>query len=141
MCDDHHFKDKPLFYRFTLDDGNGVKDRETRLAIMLSVRVYFFLHHTIPPMITDKTYHLRTYPRVFVASELLDWLIDHKLCESREDALAFACTMFYAGTIKHCIDQHFFKDDYLFFQFSHDLLLGTPYFTAAHVCPYARSDC
>ena len=44
-------------------------------------------------MIGLQRFHLQKYPRVFVGSELLDWLLDNKFCENREDALAFASAL------------------------------------------------
>ncbi len=48
-----------------------------------------------------QTYRLRTYSRSFVGSELIDYMLEMGLCESREEGLAFASGLYSAGVIHH----------------------------------------
>ncbi len=54
VADDHHFKDKYLFYRFRFDDKTVEKNLAHRQTVLEGVRVYHMLLSATPPLITDK---------------------------------------------------------------------------------------
>ena len=48
-----------------------------------------------------QSFHLQKYPRVFIASEFLDWITDAEFCANRTDALAFASALFELKFFQH----------------------------------------
>ena len=75
--------------------------------------------------IGDRKYRLRTYSRVFVGKEAVDWLIrQQKLiggpATSRQAAVDIFNELLLAGFIHHCVHDHPFKDEELFYRFQAD---------------------
>lgn len=62
----------------------------------------------------NRWYHLRRYPRCFVASEAVTWLQAH-LGITRERAVRVGERLTALGQIEHVMEEHDFKDEYLFF--------------------------
>jgi len=64
--------------------------------------------------IRNRWYHLRRYPGCFVASDAVSWLQEH-LDITRERAVRVGERLTAMGQIEHVMEEHDFKDEYLFF--------------------------
>nr|XP_006822120.1 PREDICTED: rap guanine nucleotide exchange factor 4-like [Saccoglossus kowalevskii] len=80
-----------------------------------------------PHMIRDRKYHLRTYRRCLVGSEMVDWLVQQSsFVHSRNQAVGMWQALLEEGVITHVCHEHQFKDKYLFYRFREDDLgIGT----------------
>ncbi len=54
VVDDHHFKDRYLFYRFRFDDKSAEKNPIHQQSMLEGVRLYHMMLNSIPPLISDK---------------------------------------------------------------------------------------
>ncbi|GFR58560.1 Rap guanine nucleotide exchange factor 4 [Elysia marginata] len=72
-------------------------------------------------MIRDRKYHLRTYKRCLVGSELVDWILDtFPKVDNREHAAGMGQALLEEGVLVHVCKQHPFLDQYLFYRFMED---------------------
>ncbi|XP_070564764.1 rap guanine nucleotide exchange factor 4-like isoform X2 [Ptychodera flava] len=80
-----------------------------------------------PHMIRDRKYHLRTYRRCLVGTEMVDWLMQQSsFVHSRNQAVGMWQALLEEGVITHVCHEHQFKDKYLFYRFREDDLgIGT----------------
>ncbi len=69
--------------------------------------------------IQDRRYRLNIYPACFVGSEAVNWLVEHQNY-TREEAIELGQILLERGIIHHVLDQHPFKDSYLFYRFCDD---------------------
>jgi potassium efflux system protein len=69
--------------------------------------------------IRDRRFGLHVYARCFVGTEAVEWLMQTQLA-SREEAIRLGQTLMEQGLLHHVTDEHFFKDDYLFYRFYAD---------------------
>ncbi|MEA5511503.1 mechanosensitive ion channel domain-containing protein [Crocosphaera sp. UHCC 0190] len=69
--------------------------------------------------IEDRRYRLNIYPACFIGSEAVNWLVENQNY-SREEALELGQILVERGIIHHVLDQHAFKDSYLFYRFCED---------------------
>ena len=69
--------------------------------------------------IRDRRFGLHVYPHCFVGTEAVNWLMQTQLA-SREEAVRLGQTLMEKGLLHHVTDEHFFKDDYLFYRFYAD---------------------
>ena len=69
--------------------------------------------------IEDRRYKLRVYPRCFVGSEAVIWLME-SLKLSHENAIRLGQRLVDEKWIHHVADDHSFKDEYLFYRFYWD---------------------
>jgi hypothetical protein len=67
-------------------------------------------------LVKDRRYHLRLYPRCFVGSEAVQWLME-RYHMSHEDALRVGKAMLDLGLFHHVVKQHHFEDGYFFYRF------------------------
>ncbi|CAN8067138.1 unnamed protein product [Agarophyton chilense] len=70
--------------------------------------------------IRDRRYRLQTYKDCFVGSEAVQWLVTSGTAQSRADAVRLGLLMQEAGLIEHCLRDHDFKDEDLFYKFIED---------------------
>nr|QZX63201.1 glutathione peroxidase isoform 2 [Halisarca dujardinii] len=70
--------------------------------------------------IRTRTYHLRSYYACFVASELVDWLVNNTEAETRDDAVGIGQMLVRSDYIHHVVDEHDFEDGFFFFRFRQD---------------------
>ncbi|VDI03537.1 Rap guanine nucleotide exchange factor 4 [Mytilus galloprovincialis] len=74
-----------------------------------------------PHMIRDRKYHLRTYRRCMVGTEMVDWLLQQStLVYSRNQAVGIWQALLEEGLVVHVCHEHQFKDKYLFYRFRQD---------------------
>jgi hypothetical protein len=64
-----------------------------------------------------RTYRLFKYKACFIASEAIDWLVESGRAGSREHAVQLGRLLQASGYIHHVVDDHDFKDSFLFFRF------------------------
>jgi hypothetical protein len=68
--------------------------------------------------VRDRTWHFRKYPKCFVGSEAVDYLVDSNIASSREDAVRIANKiMATVGNFEHVCKEHDLEDGYFFFRF------------------------
>ncbi|ERN40349.1 small-conductance mechanosensitive channel [Rubidibacter lacunae KORDI 51-2] len=69
--------------------------------------------------IGDRRYRLNVYPRCFVGSEVVDWLVQN--CSvTRVEAVEIGQMLLDRGIVHHVMDEHGFRDEYLFYRFYSD---------------------
>lgn len=69
--------------------------------------------------IRDRRYRLNTYPKCFVGSEAVAWLMRTQKI-SRADAVQIGQQLARRGIIHHVLDEHDFQDSFLFYRFYSD---------------------
>ncbi|NEO85890.1 MAG: mechanosensitive ion channel [Spirulina sp. SIO3F2] len=69
--------------------------------------------------ISDRRYRFNMYPRCFIGSEAVTWLMQYHDC-CRESAVAIGQMLGDRGIVHHISDDHPFKDAYLFYRFYAD---------------------
>ncbi len=67
-------------------------------------------------VIQDRRYRLNVYPRCFVGTETVDWLMQTQKA-TREEAIRLGQTLLEQGVIHHVLDEHPFEDEYYFYRF------------------------
>lgn len=72
--------------------------------------------------VQDRTYGIRRteYKRCFVGSEAVRSMIDHHMAADSQDAVNIGNLLVTAGIFHHVLDEHAFKDEYLFYRFAAD---------------------
>ena len=68
----------------------------------------------------DRQYKLSKYERCFIGSELVDWLLKHREVVEAE-AIAIGQSLLEQGLINHVLNQHDFKNEFLFYRFTEDI--------------------
>jgi hypothetical protein len=60
------------------------------------------------------------YKNCFVGSEVVTWMVDTSLAETRESAVEMCRTMLAGAVIHHVCDEHHFEDGYYFYRYISD---------------------
>jgi Domain found in Dishevelled, Egl-10, and Pleckstrin (DEP)/Indoleamine 2,3-dioxygenase len=70
--------------------------------------------------VKDRRHRFRTYKQCFVASQMIDVLIEHEYAHSRHDAVQLGrrINKRFGPIFEHVVDNHQLKDEYLFFRFT-----------------------
>jgi len=71
-------------------------------------------------LVKDRTYLLRKYPKCFVGSEVVIYLLSTPYVSNKEEAVILGQQLMDADLIHHVHDAHTFKDDNLFYRFRED---------------------
>ncbi|XP_053373396.1 rap guanine nucleotide exchange factor 4-like isoform X2 [Mercenaria mercenaria] len=96
---------------------NVPSDRLARAGLVLRT----VLLARAPHMIRDRKFHLRTYRRCMVGTEMVDWLLQQSaLVHSRTQAVGMWQALVEEGVVVHVCHEHQFKDKYLFYRFHED---------------------
>nr|MDJ0600358.1 pleckstrin/ G-protein interacting- domain protein [Crocosphaera sp.] len=66
--------------------------------------------------IKDRRHRLKQYPKCFIGSDLVDWMIKN-LSISSEQAVKIGQQLIDKKIIHHVHDQHDFENQYLFYRF------------------------
>ena len=69
--------------------------------------------------IEDRWYHLKLYPKCFIGSEAVEWLM-HTQKLTKEEAIRLGQMLVEHQIIHHVVDEHRFKDGYFFYRFYED---------------------
>ena len=64
-----------------------------------------------------RRYHLKKYESVFTGSELVDWLIERELVNSREEGIEYGHSLMLGRVIAHVSNEHYFHDEAYFYKF------------------------
>mmetsp|Transcript_27823 Transcript_27823/g.67361 ORF Transcript_27823/g.67361 Transcript_27823/m.67361 type:complete len:1915 (+) Transcript_27823:417-6161(+) len=68
--------------------------------------------------VRDRFYHFKRYKKCFVARDAVDVMMKNNLCGTREDAVDLGRKLeFELKLFRHVVNEHFFDDKYLFFEF------------------------
>ena len=70
--------------------------------------------------VADRKYHLKTWPKCFIATELTDWLIKSGHAKDTEEAIELGVALVDNLFIVHVNRDHNFKNEMLFFRFFED---------------------
>ena len=106
VTQDHKIKDENLFYRFT---NFACATQFTLVEVMRAFQ------RGVPT--EDRTYRLRTYQKVFVGSEAVDWMIKYKFAPSRAAAVELGNKLAKQFELfTHVTNEHELKDDYIFYR-------------------------
>ncbi|XP_062987163.1 DEP domain-containing mTOR-interacting protein [Elgaria multicarinata webbii] len=117
VCDEHkEFKDLKLFYRFRKDDGTFPLDNEVK-AFMRGQRIYEKLMNTENALLQAREEEGIKYERTFMASQMIDWLIQEGEATTRSEAEQLGRRLLEHGIIQHVSNKHHFMDGYTLFQF------------------------
>ncbi|XP_061579495.1 rap guanine nucleotide exchange factor 4 isoform X2 [Cololabis saira] len=81
-----------------------------------------------PHMIRDRKYHLKTYRRCCVGTELVDWQMQQSSCvHSRLQAVGMWQVLLEEGVLNHVDREMSFQDKYLFYRFLDDEQEDAPF--------------
>jgi hypothetical protein len=69
--------------------------------------------------IKDRHHHMNIFPRCFVGSEAVEWLMQTQNC-TREEAIDMGQLLVDRGIIHHVVDEHPFRNEYMFYRFYAD---------------------
>ncbi|KAF7246904.1 DEP domain-containing mTOR-interacting protein [Varanus komodoensis] len=101
VCDEHkEFKDLKLFYRFRKDDGTFPLDSEVK-AFMRGQRIYEKLMTTENVLLQAREEEGIKYERTFMASQMIDWLIQEGEATTRSEAEQLGRRLLEHGIIQH----------------------------------------
>ncbi|HAC64072.1 MAG TPA: mechanosensitive ion channel protein MscS, partial [Cyanothece sp. UBA12306] len=109
----------PEVSEFTIDSDNDLDPLEDRLTYADIKTLVKEMRSSRGLSIQDRRYRLNIYPDCFVGSEAVNWLVQHH-DYSREEAVELGQILVERGIIHHVLDQHTFKDSYLFYRFCED---------------------
>ncbi|XP_069477658.1 DEP domain-containing mTOR-interacting protein isoform X2 [Ambystoma mexicanum] len=117
VCDEHkEFKDVKLFYRFRKDDGTFPMDNEVKV-FMRGQRLYEKLMNSESTLLQPREEEGIKYERTFMASDLIDWLIQEGEVTTRSEAEQLSQRLLEHGIMQHVSKKHHFMDSNLLYQF------------------------
>ncbi|XP_063113745.1 DEP domain-containing mTOR-interacting protein isoform X2 [Cavia porcellus] len=117
VCDEHkEFKDAKLLYRFRKDDGTFPLDGEVK-ACVRGQRLYEKLMSPDCALLQPREEDGVRYERTFVASELLDWLVQEGEATTRPEAEQLCRRLVEQGIVQHVSGKRPFTDSNLLCQF------------------------
>ena len=67
--------------------------------------------------VKDRQYRLRTYKQVFLGSDAVKFFLAEKYAANLPDAIALGSELMAAGIFQHCLRDHQFKNEPLFYRF------------------------
>ena len=70
--------------------------------------------------IRDRKWMLKTYPKCFVGSEMVIYLIKSKLVSTEKEAVTLGRLLVASNIIRHVTGDHDFKNEQLFYRFMDD---------------------
>ncbi|KAG5182768.1 mercuric reductase [Tribonema minus] len=70
--------------------------------------------------VKDRKYHLTTYPKVFIGTDAVSFMLGDGTASSIEDAVDIGNIMMEAGAFQHVTKDHAFKNEPLFYRFAAD---------------------
>ena len=65
---------------------------------------------SVPDLVINRRYRLRVFKKCVPGNKLLDYMVEHKLARTRQEALAIGEKLFDLGLIHHVCHDHEFKD-------------------------------
>jgi len=70
--------------------------------------------------VEDRKYRLTTYEKCFIGTEAVQWLLETKAVDSIAEAVAVGNQMLRSGLLHHVLNEHPFKNSFLFYRFHLD---------------------
>ncbi|XP_072007361.1 DEP domain-containing mTOR-interacting protein isoform X2 [Engystomops pustulosus] len=117
VCDEFKdFKDAKLFYRFRKDDGTFPLDQEVKV-FMRGQRLYEKIMNSDNSLLQAREEDGVSYERTFVASQIIDWLIQEQEAKTRSEAEQLCRRLLEHAVIQHVLGKHHFVDGKLLYQF------------------------
>jgi len=117
-----------IFFAF---EANHLTLKVSKLIDLKELRILeieYLLDKILPGVcIEDRHFHTKTYPRCFVANELVSYMILHKIAKDAKDAAEKGQVLVQCRVFEHVVDlSHTFENKYLFFRLreTHKLLEG-----------------
>jgi len=87
--------------------------------IAMGERLYQqLMYFTDPPIIKDRKSLLRSYSNCFVGREFVDWLIQVKEVETRDEAVGIGQKLLDAGALEHVSKEQQFEDKDHYYRFN-----------------------
>lgn len=80
---------------------NTVKASNKAAILAVGEELRVLLHEEDPPLIKDRRFHLRSYQKCFVGSDMVDWLLKKGEVESRNEAVAMMQKLIDYGVVHH----------------------------------------
>lgn len=77
-------------------------------------------------VIKDRRYRLKLYPKCFIGSEAVKWMITTGYAPNDKAAIKLGQKLLDFGIIHHVKNEHNFKNDYLFYRFAEDEVAKGP---------------
>lgn len=122
VCDDHHFKDEMLFYRFRRDDDTVVRNPD-HSVIYKGCDIYHRVKNE-DNLIKLRPCHDFMHRSCFTGLELVDWLIQNGDVSHRDQAVLLGRELLDQGIIKHVTDEFHFRDENIFYLFMIDKVVN-----------------
>ncbi|KAL5483897.1 hypothetical protein EMCRGX_G020316 [Ephydatia muelleri] len=113
--DKHQFKIGDLVYRFRFDDRTFRAKYETADLVSRGLMLYARLHGQFNSLIRQEQNKCNISAR-----KLLDWLLEEKDIESREEGVQLGQDLFATNVIRHVSDAQDFKDGKIHYRFTAD---------------------
>jgi small-conductance mechanosensitive channel len=104
----------PMSERTLITEPSGQKLTEIDIETLVSA-----MRESGGLEIKDRRYRMNLYPRCFVGSEAVEWLMQFQNC-TREEAIDIGQLLVDRGIIHHVLDEHPFLDDKIFYRFYAD---------------------
>lgn len=123
VCDDHHFKDEMLFYRFRRDDDTAVLNPDLAVAYR-GCDIYHRAKNEDCHLIKSRPCHDFVYRNCFTGCELVDWLIQNGEVSDRSQGVLLGRDLLDQAIIKHVTDEFHFRDENIFYQFMIDKVVN-----------------
>ncbi|XP_068750320.1 DEP domain-containing mTOR-interacting protein-like isoform X1 [Montipora capricornis] len=123
VCDDHHFKDEMLFYRFRRDDDTVVPNSDLAV-IYKGCDIFHRAKNEEGQLIKLTPCHDFVYRSCFTGLELVDWLIQNGEVPDRGQAVLLGRELLDQAIIKHVTDEFHFRDENIFYQFMIDKVVN-----------------
>lgn len=67
--------------------------------------------------VKDRQYRLKTYKQVFLGTDAVNFFLNEKYAANLPDAIALGTELMAAGVFQHCLREHQFKNERLFYRF------------------------
>ncbi|XP_073511496.1 DEP domain-containing mTOR-interacting protein [Phyllobates terribilis] len=117
-CDEYtEFEDRPLYYRFRVDDGTLNFTEQFRTAFR-SQRLFEAIMAEEDCILQVREEDSAQYKRAFIGSQILDWLVDRCEVASRTDGAQLCRKMLAYGIIQHVSGQYQFYDSDMLYRFA-----------------------
>jgi Protein kinase domain/Domain found in Dishevelled, Egl-10, and Pleckstrin (DEP) len=115
------FQDSYLFYQYTGKAKEALSQRRRSLNASVKIEnLVDVLNAVTDPvsgvLIKDRKWRLKTYKQCFVASELVDWMMNNLRMRTRGEAIELANRFVANGSIRHVVQAQPVRDEYLFFR-------------------------
>jgi hypothetical protein len=122
VTDEHPFEDSMFYYRFYSDEKEE-EDQSAATGGELAPSPEASIVATLreqPGLIADRKFHLVTYPKVMVGTEVVDCMMRAHPHLKREECVAKGQSLINAKLLHHVTDEHRFKDEALFYKLYSD---------------------